>query len=281
MRESTRTSTPGRFTRSSDAFGAPSAADEVVSTATPESATNPTIHLADTTASIAPRAATSATDTPASAAEGSARPRRDPGKGGLPAKTYLGPLSSFQSVRCVLIPEAEQPEGNMRLRSRDAAFTEYVEARQAVLLRYAYLLCGNWHRAEDATATALAKLYIHWPRIRQEGAEDAYARTVLRRVLVDDSRKPWRHEDPTDQLPDKVHQPNSHGYEDRAALLDGLLALPLKQRQCVALRYWLDLSIEATARELGISPGAVKSHTHRGLERLRSSLVTIGGPDED
>ena len=51
------------------------------------------------------------------------------------------------------------------------------------------------------------------------------------------------------------------------------MTLPLKQRQCVALRHWLDLSVEATARELGISTGSVKTHTHRGLERLRSTLV--------
>ena len=161
------------------------------------------------------------------------------------------------------------------MKGRDAAFEEYVVARQAILLRYAYLLSGDWHRAEDATSVALAKLYVHWPKIRRAGSEDAYARTILRRVLVDDSRRPWRREEPTETLPEAAAAPTADE-TDRTVLLQALLALPLKQRQCVALRHWLDLSTEETARELGISEGSVKTHTHRGLQRLRTMIVTTG-----
>jgi RNA polymerase sigma-70 factor (sigma-E family) len=160
--------------------------------------------------------------------------------------------------------------------SREIGFEEYVAAKQQGLLRYAYLLCGDWHRAQDATATALSKLFLHWPKIRRAGAEDAYARTVLRRVLIDDSRRPWRREEPSAELPD-VPRAAEAGYEERAHLLAALMELPIKQRQCVALRYWLDLSVEHTAQELGISLSAVKTHTHRGLARLRAALVDAGG----
>lgn len=67
----------------------------------------------------------------------------------------------------------------MRRLARDAAYVEYVSARQARIRRFAYLLCGDWHRAEDATATALARLYVARPRIRQSGSEDAYVRRIV------------------------------------------------------------------------------------------------------
>ncbi|MEO6082800.1 MAG: sigma factor, partial [Umezawaea sp.] len=51
------------------------------------------------------------------------------------------------------------------MRDRDRAFAEYVDARALVMRRTAYLLCGDWHRAEDLVQTALTKLYVAWPRL--------------------------------------------------------------------------------------------------------------------
>jgi RNA polymerase sigma factor (sigma-70 family) len=60
--------------------------------------------------------------------------------------------------------------------------------------------------------------------------------------------------------------------EERSALLDALDALPRTQRTVVVLRYWLGLSIEETARELGMPVGTVKSHASRGLAALETAL---------
>ncbi|HSV41668.1 MAG TPA: sigma factor-like helix-turn-helix DNA-binding protein, partial [Nocardioidaceae bacterium] len=60
--------------------------------------------------------------------------------------------------------------------------------------------------------------------------------------------------------------------EERSALFEALQALPLMQRKAVFLRHWLDLSVEQTAQELGISTGTVKSHTSRGLDSLQLAL---------
>ena len=71
----------------------------------------------------------------------------------------------------------------MRDRSeRDAEFTAFVAARRAQLRRTAYLLCGDWHAAEDLVQIALAKLYAAWPRLRQDVTPDAYARRTLLRA---------------------------------------------------------------------------------------------------
>lgn len=158
--------------------------------------------------------------------------------------------------------------------SRDVEFTEFVAARRTQLRRIAYALCGDWHQADDLVQIALAKLYVAWPRIHKRGAEEAYARQIIVRTSIDESRRPWRreyagldgleHEQPTsDPLP------TEHG-----TLIPALQQLPEMQRKCVVLRHWLDLSVEETARELTISAGTVKSHTSRALVRLHELMTT-------
>jgi RNA polymerase sigma-70 factor (sigma-E family) len=153
----------------------------------------------------------------------------------------------------------------------DAAFSDFVAGRQAHLRRIAYALCGDWHRADDLLQTALTKLYVAWPRIRHEGGEEAYVRQIMVRANIDESRRPWRRERPTDTLPDGA-APDGTPVEDRSALFEALQALPEQQRKVVVLRHWLGLSVRETAAELGIGEGTVKSHSSRGLAALEAVL---------
>jgi RNA polymerase sigma-70 factor (sigma-E family) len=154
---------------------------------------------------------------------------------------------------------------------RESAYVDYVTARRDHLLRVAYALCGDWHRADDLLQTALVKLYVAWPRVRRTGSEDAYVRRILVRAGIDESRRPWRRERATDELPEQP-APEATGVEERAALFEALQALPPQQRAAVVLRHWLGLSVAETAAELGISEGTVKSHTSRGLAALRLTM---------
>ena len=79
---------------------------------------------------------------------------------------------------------------------RDAAYVEYVAARQAHLRRIAYAVCGDWHRADDVLQTALTKLYLAWPRLRDDTSPDAYVRRIIVRTDIDERRRPWRRERP-------------------------------------------------------------------------------------
>ena len=159
----------------------------------------------------------------------------------------------------------------MRDAGRDAAFSEFVGARQTHLRRIAYALCGDWHRADDLLQTALTKLYLAWPRIRHEGGEEAYCRQIMVRANIDESRRPWRRERPSDRLPERpAHEPTP--VEERSALFEALQALPAQQRKVVVLRHWLGLSVRETADELGITEGTVKSHSSRGLASLEQVL---------
>jgi RNA polymerase sigma-70 factor (sigma-E family) len=159
----------------------------------------------------------------------------------------------------------------MRRAERDVAFTEFVAARQGHLRRVAYALTGDWHRAEDLLQTALTKLYVAWPRIEREGAAEAYARRIMVRANIDESRRPWRRERPGLEGHDPAAaEPTA--YEERSALFAALQALPEMQRKVVVLRHWLGLSVREAATELGISEGTVKSHSHRGLAALEVVL---------
>jgi RNA polymerase sigma-70 factor (sigma-E family) len=156
--------------------------------------------------------------------------------------------------------------------TRDAEFTQFVAARQAHLRRVAYALTGDRHRAEDLLQTALTKLYVAWPRIAHNGSEEAYVRRILVRANIDESRRPWRREQVTDDVGDRAAT-EGLPVEERSALFEALQALPLQQRKVVILRHWLGLSVKETAAELGVSEGTVKSHSHRGLAALEGALT--------
>ncbi|WP_194892955.1 SigE family RNA polymerase sigma factor [Catenulispora pinisilvae] len=156
------------------------------------------------------------------------------------------------------------------MRSGTDDFREFVSARQGALRRTAYLLCGDWHQAQDLTQQTLAKLFVAWSRVRAVEAVDSYARQVLVRTYIDESRKRRNHEVAIAEVPDSgVEEPE---IETRLALMAALKQLSPRQRAVVALRFWDDLSVEATAEALGMKANTVKSDTARALAKLKGLL---------
>lgn len=149
-------------------------------------------------------------------------------------------------------------------------------ARAGALRRTAYLLSGDWHKAEDLVQTAFVRTYAAWPRVRDPGALEAYLRRTLLRAHLDETRRRWRGELATEHLPevaDRSAGDRAEGAtEDRIVLLAGLATIPPRQRACLVLRYFDDCSVEDTARALDCSEGTVKSNTARGLVALRKAL---------
>ncbi|TKK87956.1 SigE family RNA polymerase sigma factor [Herbidospora galbida] len=153
----------------------------------------------------------------------------------------------------------------------DDEFTEYVSARSAWLRQVAFLLCGDWHAADELLQVAVTRLYLNWSRVRAVENSDGYARTVLVNAYLAERRSSWVRR----VIP-------FGGYEERPAAdgdLDGVLdlrralvSLPPRQRAVLVLRYYCDLSVEETAFTLRCSQGNVKSQTARGIDRLRRML---------
>jgi RNA polymerase sigma-70 factor (sigma-E family) len=153
-------------------------------------------------------------------------------------------------------------------------FAEYFRARRDAVRRTAYLLCGDWHRADDHTQAAFVALHRHWRRIRDRDALDAWVRRTLVRAVVDESRRPWRRERATaEPRPDREAVPAaSDAVATRHVLVDGLRGVPPRQRAVLVLRYLDGLDVAATAAVLGCSEGTVKSQTAHGLAALRAVL---------
>ena len=149
-------------------------------------------------------------------------------------------------------------------------FHEFASARAGQLFRIAYLVCGDWHEAEDLVQTTLAKLYVAWHRVERTESPDAYARKVLMNTYFSQRRLKRSTETPVAEPPQLTA--TREDSDLRLTLVAALRKLPPRSRAVVVLRYVDDHSIESVAQALGISPGAVKSLNSRGLAQLRELL---------
>ena len=168
-----------------------------------------------------------------------------------------------------------------RLSPRDADFSAYMEARQASLLRTAYLLTGDRHTAEDLVQTAFAKLYLAWDKVRERDSVDGY----VRRILVNEHNSLWRRawkrrEHSTDELPEGG-QTDAYDTGASGELWSLVQTLPRKARAVVVLRYYEEMSEAETAAVLGISVGTVKSQASRALATLRERAPQTLDPREE
>lgn len=173
--------------------------------------------------------------------------------------------------------------------SADEALTELYRAHWRSLVRLAFLLVRDQAVAEDVAQDAFVSMHRRWGRLDQPDQALAYLRTCV----VNGSRTAHRRRAVRDRWtasggPTRLDPaPRGEGVNpsaedlvvaaaERRAVTATLLALPQRQREVLVLRYHLDLSEQEIARTLQITPGAVKSHAHRGLAALRRALTAQG-----
>jgi RNA polymerase sigma-70 factor (sigma-E family) len=151
-------------------------------------------------------------------------------------------------------------------------FREFVQRRAASLHRSAYLLCGDWHLANDLVQEALAKTYRHWARVQRADSPDAY----VRRIVVNEANRHWRRHrrqaSTSTGVDTAVTTDATDEFVRRDGLRQALLALPPRQRATIVLRYLEGLTERETATILRCSEGTVKSQTSRGLAALKTYL---------
>ena len=158
----------------------------------------------------------------------------------------------------------------------DEEFGQFVAARGRALCRTAYLLAGDWQVGEDLVQEALTRTYLRRRRLRSADALEPYARKVLVSLFLSSRRRLWTREVPFASVPDGASNDQLEAAEDRYGLWPALLALSTQQRAVLVLRYFEDLTEADIAAVLGCSPGAVKTHAARGLDRLRKSISLEG-----
>lgn len=153
-----------------------------------------------------------------------------------------------------------------------ASFERFVTDESARLLRVAFLLTGDHTEAEDLLQAALVRLLGRWSQISERPG--AYALKVLVNLSRDRHRRLGRrpHEVPQDHALELTADGEVERFVERDAVTQMVRFLPRRQREVVALRFFLDLSVADTASALRCSEGAVKGYTARALESMRRLL---------
>jgi RNA polymerase sigma-70 factor (sigma-E family) len=161
--------------------------------------------------------------------------------------------------------------------SDEDRFTEFVRAHSSSLFRTAYLMTGDYQRAEDLLQTTLVRVYQRWPRIDAMDHPVAYAR----KVLMSQGLSWWRRRSSSEIPLELVDGPAWGGGVDADGIgqiaehervWQAVLGLPPRQRAVTVLKYYEDLSEAQIAETLGMAPGTVKSHSHAAARRLADLL---------
>jgi RNA polymerase sigma factor (sigma-70 family) len=175
------------------------------------------------------------------------------------------------------------PTGSGHIGSFTAAFSDLF--RKA--LKLGRRILGDQAAAEDVAAEAMSRAYAVWPRINtSDGYRTAWVLRVTTNLAIDVIRRQHTRElpaDPSDLPDDNRLSVGAVDEQDavavRLVLAEALRALPGRQRDAVVLRYLGGLSQAEVAQALGVRPGTVATHVHRGLSGLRGRLADLsGGP---
>ena len=187
-----------------------------------------------------------------------------------PADVTKTPVARMAIVPAALVaPGAARPG-----QSADWAVTELYSLHYHRLVRLAALLVRDVASAEDVVQDSFVAMHDGWQRLRD--AESALA--YLRQAVVNRSRSVLRHRAVVEKYPEKPSpdMPSAeHGalvQLERSAVIATLRKLPGRQREAIVLRYYADFSEAEVAAAMGISCGAVKSHTARAMAALRADL---------
>lgn len=140
------------------------------------------------------------------------------------------------------------------------------------LVGLARLFVDHRDAAEDIVQEAFIRLARSLHRINEPTKAPAYLRSIVLNLARDHNRRgllSLRHSMPSNDLDPVGVDETVAKRSDHTAVVLALRSLPNRQRDCLALRYLLELSISEIAETLDVSPNSVKTHLKRGLTALR------------
>jgi RNA polymerase sigma factor (sigma-70 family) len=165
----------------------------------------------------------------------------------------------------------------LNVSAQQAVFAEFYAQNRDDCLRAVFASTGDRLAAEDSVAEAFARAWASWRKVSTHPVPRAWViRTALNLSVSSWRRR--RREVPIGQLtvPSAGPADSMTGQEPDSPVLAALATLPLRQRQVVALRVFLDLDTATTAQVLGIAPGTVTAHLARATAALREQLIHAG-----
>lgn len=153
------------------------------------------------------------------------------------------------------------------------SFDAWLASRSIALERFAYLVTGSRHEAEEALQTALTSACAKWSRVRRADDPEAYVRRMIVNAHISWWRSFRRRETPVGDVPgdhSEVDPSAASAEADRVWRLCG--TLPPRQRAAVVLRFYEDLSYSQIATVLQCSESTARGHIHRALGALRRTI---------
>lgn len=159
---------------------------------------------------------------------------------------------------------------------RRALVERLYHAEAANLVRLARLFTDDQTAAEDLVQEAFIRLYRHAGRVRDEAKIAAYLRSIVLNLARDHNRRGLlslrHHEAMTDRRTPEEPDQEVVRSETHTAVISALGSLSPRQRDCLVLRFYFELSETEIASTLSISPNSVKTHCQRGMATLASIL---------
>lgn len=149
-------------------------------------------------------------------------------------------------------------------------FAEFYRASKDSCLQAVTAVAADRHLAEELVAEAFARAWTSWGKVRQHAAPRAWVVRTALNLGVSRWRRRRREVPLADH--DGVTPADTSGSVD-PVLISALRRLPSRQREVLALRIFLDLDTETTAKVLGIAPGTVMAHLSRAIAALRRDVL--------
>ncbi len=150
------------------------------------------------------------------------------------------------------------------------------------LVGLARVFVDQRHAAEDIVQEAFIRMSRSLHRVEDPAKSAAYLRSIVLNLARDHNRRgllSLRHQLPANDLDPAGVDEAIVTDEEHRRVVEAVRRLPRRQRDCVALRYLMDLSVAETATTLGVSENSVKTHLKRGLANLRT-VVGVGADDD-
>lgn len=158
--------------------------------------------------------------------------------------------------------------------SADVVIADLYRAEASNLVRLARFFVDDRDAAEDLVQEAFIRFARSVGRIRDHERAPAYLRSIVLNLARDHNRRglvSLRHRpaaDPPGPTLDELVALRA----DQQRVIEALRSVPRRQRDCLVLRYYLELSVAEIASTLGVSPNSVKTHLQRGLRSLSQVL---------
>ena len=158
--------------------------------------------------------------------------------------------------------------------ARSAAFVRLADGHLDESYRLAHVILGNRTDAEDATHDALVRAWRSWPQLRDHRLFEPWFHRILVNTCRDRLRSAskWHVQDLSAEVASVAAASPADAVHDREQIRSALSRLSPDHRIAVALRYYLDLSIDEIAVRVGVPAGTVKSRLHEALRHMREGM---------